>query len=114
MIIPFFLLYGAAGAILVGIGFYALAVMQHVYRKIIAWNVLGSGVFLILGSIGKRNAIDGVSDPLPQAIVITGIVVSVSATALGLSIARRLYQLNGESDLEPGERREPSSPGGKE
>lgn len=84
-----FELYGGAGGVLVAMGFYSLAVHSHIYRRILAWNALGSGSFLILGAIAKRNAVDGVSDPLPQALVITGIVVSVSATALALAIARR-------------------------
>jgi multicomponent Na+:H+ antiporter subunit C len=96
-----YLLYGFTGALLIGMAFFAMAIHKHVFRKILAWNVLGSGVFLIIGAFGKRNAPDLVSDPLPQALVITGIVVSVSATALALAIARRLYSLKGESSLEP-------------
>ncbi len=85
-----FLLYGAVGCLLIGMGLYSLALHTHVYRRILAWNALGGGVFLFLGAIAKRNAYGGSSDPLPQALVITGIVVSVSATALALAIARRL------------------------
>lgn len=90
-----FELYAGAGAMLVAMGFYSLAFHTHVYRRILAWNALGSGVFLILGAIARRNAVEGVSDPLPQALVITGIVVSISATALALAIARRLRRLEG-------------------
>jgi multicomponent Na+:H+ antiporter subunit C len=101
LLIPPFLLYGFTGALLIGMAFFAIVIHKHVFRKILAWNVLGSGVFLIIGAIGRRNATGLISDPLPQAIVITGIVVSVSATALALAIARRLYSLTGESSLEP-------------
>jgi len=85
-----FLLYGGAGSILVSMGVYALAVHTHIYRRILAWNALGSGIFLIFGAIAARNGEGGSSDPVPQALVITGIVVSVSATALALAIARRI------------------------
>jgi multicomponent Na+:H+ antiporter subunit C len=98
--ISLYLLYGSTGAVLVGMGIFSLATIPHVFRKILAWNALGSGIFLIIGAIASRNAVDGVSDPLPQAIVITGIVVSVSATALALVITRRLHQLNGDNALD--------------
>lgn len=91
-----FLLYGGTGVVLVGLGLYALAAHPHLYRRILAWNALGSGIFLIFGALAHRNAEEGVSDPLPQAIVITGIVVSVSATALALAIARRLHRFHKE------------------
>lgn len=104
--IPLYLLYGTTGAILVGLAIYALATFPHVFRKILAWNALGSGIFLIIGSIASRNAVNGVSDPLPQAIVITGIVVSVSATALALVITRRLHQLSGDNTLDIKQERE--------
>jgi multicomponent Na+:H+ antiporter subunit C len=34
----------------------------------------------------------GVPDPIPHALVLTGIVVAVSATALGLALGRRLAE----------------------
>ncbi len=85
-----FVVYGLVGSLLVCMGFYALAIHAHIYRRILAWNALGSGVFLLFGAISQRNAMGASSDPVPQALVITGIVVSVSATALALAIARRL------------------------
>lgn len=93
-----FQLYGGAGCLLVAMGIYSLVIHTHIYRRILAWNALGSGVFLILGAIAKRNAVSGVSDPLPQALVITGIVVSVSATALALAIARRIRRIEEASE----------------
>jgi multicomponent Na+:H+ antiporter subunit C len=96
-----YLLHAMTGAILIGMAAYSIAVHVHILRKILAWNILGSGVFLIMGAFGKRNAVGAVADPLPQAVVITGIVVSVSATALALAIAQRLYILTRDSTLEP-------------
>ncbi len=93
----YFTLYGLAGSILICMGLYALAIHQHIYRRILAWNALGSGVFLVFGAIAKRNMMDQFSDPIPQALVITGIVVSISATALALAIARRLARLESEN-----------------
>ncbi|WP_218109925.1 NADH-quinone oxidoreductase subunit K [Oligoflexus tunisiensis] len=96
-----YLLHAITGAMLIGMAVYSMAIHVHILRKILAWNILGSGVFLIMGAFGKRNAVGAVADPLPQAVVITGIVVSVSATALALTIAHRLYVLTRDSTLEP-------------
>lgn len=91
-----FLLYGLTGAVLLSFGIYSVTMHKHIYRRILAWNILGSGIFLILGALGHRNMENSLSDPLPQALVITGIVVSVSATALALAIARRISAANDE------------------
>lgn len=93
-----FLLYGMTGALLLSFGMYSIAIQKHIYRRVLAWNVMGSGIFLVLGAIAHRNTDYQISDPLPQALVITGIVVSVSATALALAIARRI-SAESEEDL---------------
>ena len=48
---------------------------------------MGSGAFLVFVGLAQR---DGAVDPVPQAMVLTGIVVAVAATALALALARRL------------------------
>jgi multicomponent Na+:H+ antiporter subunit C len=76
-------LYASIGAGLFSLGLYALIMHAHLLRKILAINVMGSGVFLVLVALAKRTG-DEMPDPVPQAMVITGIVVAVSATALAL------------------------------
>lgn len=76
-------LYASIGAGLFSLGLYALIMHVHLLRKILAINVMGSGVFLVLVALAKRTG-DEMPDPVPQAMVITGIVVAVSATALAL------------------------------
>lgn len=76
-------LYASIGAGLFSLGLYALIIHAHLLRKILAINVMGSGVFLVLVALAKRTG-DEMPDPVPQAMVITGIVVAVSATALAL------------------------------
>ncbi len=90
------LLYALAGAALFVVGVAALILQAHLLRKILAFNVMGSGVFLVLVGLGQRS---GVPDPVPQAMVLTGIVVALAATALALSLARRLLDLQGEMRL---------------
>lgn len=83
-----YLLYALAGIGLFAIGLYALIVRTHLLRQILALNVMGSGVFLFLVAIAYRS--EPVPDPVPQAMVLTGIVVSVCATGLALALAHRV------------------------
>jgi multicomponent Na+:H+ antiporter subunit C len=96
-------LLGCAAAALVGIGLYGLIVHPHPLRKILAFNILGNGVFLLLGVVARRGAAAGFGgDPVPQALVITGIVVAFSATALAVALLLRLAEASGMASLAPG------------
>ena len=59
----------------------------HPLRRLLAINLVGNGVFLALILIARRLP-DG-PDPVPHAMVLTGIVIAVSATAFGLALIRR-------------------------
>ena len=92
--------YGLCGAVLVGMGLFGLIMHPQPLRKIIAFNLIGSGVFLLLGVVARRGAAAGLGgDPVPQALVITGIVVAFSATALAVTLVLRLLQLTGQATL---------------
>lgn len=87
----------AAG--LVGLGLYGLVVAGDALRRIVAFNVLGIGVFLFFGAIARRGAAAGFAgDPVPQALIITGIVVAFAATALAVALLSRWRGLR-RSDL---------------
>lgn len=78
---------------LVGIGLFVLglrAVVLHttLLRRLIAANVMGSGVLLLLVALAQRG--DGSPDPLPHALVLTGLVVAVSVTGLAVALGDRL------------------------
>lgn len=90
------LIYALAGVVLFVSGAAGLILQSHLLRKIIAFNVMGSGSFLVLVGLGQREVIP---DPVPQAMVLTGIVVTVAATALALALARRLLSLSGKMRL---------------
>ena len=92
------LLYALAGAGLFTLGLYALIVHAHLLRKILAINVMGSGVFLVLVALGGRTP-GAAPDPVPHAMVITGIVVAVSATALALALVLRVQAATGRAEL---------------
>lgn len=93
-------LFGLCAAALIGVGLYGLLVHPQPLRKIIAFNVIGSGVFLLLGAIARRGAALGFGgDPVPQALLITGIVVAFSATALAVALLLRLFDATGSVSL---------------
>ena len=97
--------YGEAVAmILFGIGFANLLLQTNLIKKIIGLNIMDSAVYLFLAEkgyvVGRIAPIitEGVQsvekyvNPIPSGLVLTGIVVSVSVSALLLSITIRLYQ----------------------
>lgn len=93
-------LFGLCAALLVGLGLFGMIVNSHPLRKILAFNVMGSGVFLLFGAIARRGAAVGMGgDPVPQALLITGIVVAFSATALAIALLLRLSEVTGAATL---------------
>ena len=91
------ILFACGGLGLLAIGLWALVLRAHLIRKVLAVNVMGSGAFLLLvgaGSMGEAGV-----DPVPQAMVITGIVVAISATALALALVLRLANATGKPAL---------------
>jgi len=94
----------AAAIVLFGIGFTMLLFQRNLFKKLIGLNIMDTGTFLFLASMGfirGRKApiiVDGVQDvsayinPVPAGLVLTGIVVSVSVTAIMLSLTVRLYR----------------------
>jgi multicomponent Na+:H+ antiporter subunit C len=94
-------LFGLCGAGLVGLGLFGLITNPHPLRKILSFNLLGSGVFLLFGFVARRGAAAGLGgDPVPQAMVITGIVVAFSATAMAVALLVRLFQETGRVKLD--------------
>ena len=94
------LLYGLAGIALVAMGLYAALAARHVLRRLLGLNVLGSGVFMMLVALASRTTdIATRPDPVPHAMVLTGSVVAVSATALGLALLRRMHAHDGSPRL---------------
>lgn len=86
------LLYALAGIWISVIGLRSVLVEEHFFRKIVASNIFGSGVFLVLVALARR-APEGPPDPVPHGMVLTGIVVAVSATALMLVLLGHLHDL---------------------
>ena len=94
----------AAAIVLFGIGFTMLLFQRNLIKKLIGMNIMDTGTFLFLASMGYINgrkapiiengvmSAEAYINPVPAGLVLTGIVVSVSVTALMLAIAVRLYR----------------------
>ena len=98
--------------ILFGIGFANLLFQKNLIKKIIGFNIMDAAIYLFLaekGYIAGRIApivVNGIQDvntyinPIPSGLVLTGIVVSVSVSALMLSLTIRLYKRYHTLDLD--------------
>lgn len=108
-----FLNYGEAVAMLLFvIGFANLLLQKNLIKKIIGLNIMDSAVYLFLAEKGYINGravpivVNGIQDvdayinPIPSGLVLTGIVVSVSVSALMLSLTIRLYRRYHTLDLD--------------
>jgi multicomponent Na+:H+ antiporter subunit C len=63
---------------------------------------MGSGVFLVFGIVARRGAVAGSRfDPVPQAMVITGIVVAFAASAIAVALILRLSAESSHVTLDP-------------
>ena len=98
------ILYGLCSAVLVGLGLFGLITHAQPLRKILAFNLIGSGVFLLFGVIARRGAAVGFGgDPVPQALVITGLVVAFAGTALAVALLLRFVDETRRGTLRPDE-----------
>ena len=88
------LLYTALAVALFGLGLGALTLSRRPLKKLLGANVMGLGAFALLLTVARRPG--GESDPVPQALVITGIVVTIAATGLALALIRRARTDAGE------------------
>lgn len=85
------LIYGATGIALFAVGLYHALVLPSALRRIVALNVAAVGAGFVLVVAAWRP--DGAADPVPHALIITGIVVLVAATAVALAIVRGLHDI---------------------
>ena len=105
------MLFGLCGPVLVGLGLFGLITNPQPLRKILAFNLLGTGTFLLFGVIARRGAAAGLGgDPVPQALVITGIVVAFAATAMAIALLLRLFHETGQVALDSGDPNGTSAP----
>ena len=96
--------YEATSMILFGIGFTTMLLHPNLIKKIIGLNIMDTAIYLFLAAKGYIEgklapiivngdlAMETYINPIPSSLVLTGIVVSVSVTAISLSLVQRLYR----------------------
>lgn len=104
--------YESAAVILFVIGLVTLLLHNNLIKKIIGMNIMDTAIFLFFVSTGyirgKAAPIilnDQLShtayvNPIPTALILTGIVIAVSVTALSLGLTIKLYQSYGTIELD--------------
>jgi multicomponent Na+:H+ antiporter subunit C len=85
-------LYSITGVGLFAIGLLGIVLASHVMRKILALNVMGIGIFMLMIALAKQG--ESVVDPVPHAMVLTGIVIAAAGTALALNLMVRLHNMS--------------------
>lgn len=114
-----------AAMLLFCIGLYNVIVRRNIIKKIIGLNIMETSVFFLLISIGYLDGgkvpvqVEGFDpsklvNPLPQALILTGIVVAVSVTALALALAILLYRQYGTLDVDRLMKEEAEEPAAEE
>lgn len=93
--------------ILMMIGFYAVIAKKNLVKKVIGLNIFATAIFLFYISIGDMREIPGkiitepiymhgenlvYVNPIPHVLILTGIVVSVSVTAVALALIIKIYR----------------------
>ena len=99
--------------ILFGIGFSMLVFHKNLIKKIIGMDIMDCGVYLYLTAMGYfkdtfapigggflTEDVPNFTNPIPAGLVLTGIVVSVSVTAIMLALSIRLYKKYHTLDLD--------------
>ncbi|MCB1754782.1 MAG: NADH-quinone oxidoreductase subunit K [Gammaproteobacteria bacterium] len=104
----------ASGFALILTGLYGALTNKNILRMIVAFTVANTGVNLVLVSVGYMRgrtapildaavpvaeAAQRIIDPLPQALVLTAIIIGLGTTALMLAFAYKLYMTKGSLDI---------------
>ena len=103
----------AISMLIFAIGFSNLLLQKNLIKKIIGFNIMDTSMYLFLALKGYisghvapilsdtvENSVEVMVNPIPAGLVLTGIVVSVSVSALMLALTVRLYQRYHTLDLD--------------
>ena len=96
--------------ILFCVGLYCILTKRNLIKIIIGISIMDYALYLFLVLVGYRmggrspihdpvQAIENMVDPLPQALVLTAIVIGLAVLALMIGIALRLYEKYGTFDI---------------
>ncbi len=102
------------GFILILMGLYGALTNHNILRMIVSFSVANTGVNIVLVAVGYMygrtapilneavpvaQAAARIIDPVPQALVLTAIVIGLGITTLMLAYAYKLYELKGTLDI---------------
>ena len=102
------------GFVLILIGAYGALTNRNLLRMVVAFTIADSGVNIVIVAIGymrgrtapildaavsAQDAVQRIIDPVPQALVLTAIVIGVGVTALMLAYAYRLVAQKRSLDI---------------
>lgn len=95
----------AASVVLFCIGLYCVISKNNLIKKFMGLNIMETAVFAFIVALGVVDGGDApimgpdatppFTNPIPQALILTGIVVAVSTTAIALSLIIRVYRQTG-------------------
>jgi multicomponent Na+:H+ antiporter subunit C len=98
------------GFILIIIGFWGILSQKNIIKIIVSFTILDTGINILIVSLGyikgrtapiidasvpqlaNHNVINSIVDPVPQALVLTAIVIGFGVTALLLAYAMKLFK----------------------
>jgi multicomponent Na+:H+ antiporter subunit C len=96
--------------VLFAVGLYTMLTHGNLIKKIIGMNIMDTAVFLFIVSlgyvrggqppIGATGPVEGFVNPLPSALILTGIVIAVSTTAFALALAIKIHETLGTLDAD--------------
>jgi len=104
----------AAGFILILIGLYGALTNRNILRMIVSFTIASTGTNVVLVAVGymagrtapildaavpAATAAQRIIDPVPQALVLTAIVIGLGVTALMLAYAFKLYETKRTLDI---------------
>jgi multicomponent Na+:H+ antiporter subunit C len=103
------------GFLLIVLGIWAILTYKNLLKIVIGFSLFDTGINIIIVSIAYvknstapiidsavslKDAVNKIADPVPQALVLTSIVIGLGVTALMLAYVLKLYQDKKTLDIE--------------
>ena len=85
----------ALGAAVLAVGLVGHLLVTDLLRRVVALNVASGGVMMVLLALAARSE---EPDPVPQALVLTGIVIMAAVTGLAVALVRRVESVGDEEE----------------
>ncbi len=91
------------------VGFWGIVGRKNIIKKIFGLNLINTAVVILFVLEGSRvgsqvpimdGTVEHIADPVPQALMLTAIVIGVCMTALALALAFRLYKASGTFNID--------------